>query len=162
MGLKVENVLCWIVVGLLDLRARGQSDDTSTERRGVFGDLRLGRFLQSGEEISQCRWCVVSGFVSLSLSLSLWAGVLVCGCRLPSSDRNKLGFLWFFTAKVTDSSKNCFKLFLFFDKFHRRFVMRWSYAQKPLFFHSEESLSTDNIRWMLSWTLVGIIILCVR
>ena len=29
------------------------------------------------------------------------------------------------------------------------------------FFHFEESLSTDNIRWMLSWTIVGIIILCV-
>ena len=32
----------------------------------------------------------------------------------------------------------------------------------PLFFHFEESLSTDNTQWMLSWTLVPIIILCVR
>ena len=29
------------------------------------------------------------------------------------------------------------------------------------FLHFEESLSTNNIRWMLSWALVTIIILCV-
>ena len=34
-------------------------------------------------------------------------------------------------------------------------------AETP-FFHFEERLSTDNIRWMLSWALVAIIILCVR
>ena len=34
-------------------------------------------------------------------------------------------------------------------------------AETP-FFHFEESLSTDNIWWMLSWVLVAIIILCVR
>ena len=42
------------MVGLLDLRIRGQSDVTGVERRGVFGDLRVSRFLQSGEEESQC------------------------------------------------------------------------------------------------------------
>ena len=55
------------MVGFLDLHARGQSDVTSAERRGVFGDLRLSRFLQSGEEESQCVYCVVSSF-SLSFS----------------------------------------------------------------------------------------------
>ena len=34
-------------------------------------------------------------------------------------------------------------------------------AETP-FFHFEESLNTDNIRWMLSWALVAIIILCAR
>ena len=49
-----KNVLYLIVVGLLDLRARGQSDVTSAERERVFGDLRICRFLQSGKEESQC------------------------------------------------------------------------------------------------------------
>ena len=43
-----------MVVGSLVLRARGQSDVMSTKRRGVFGDLRLSRFIQKGEEESQC------------------------------------------------------------------------------------------------------------
>ena len=42
------------MVGLLDLRARDQSDVTSAKRRGVFGDLGVSRLLQSGEEESQC------------------------------------------------------------------------------------------------------------
>ena len=144
-----KNVLCLIVIGLLDLRARGKSDVTSAERGGVFGDLRLSRFLQSGEEESQCGWCVVSSFAP-PLSLSLRAGVLVCGCRFPSFDlaplsRNlsfiaflsfdQIWFSLFFTAKVTDWSKITFYItFWFFDKFHRHFAMRWSFAQKPLFF----------------------------
>ena len=49
-----KNMLSLLVVGLLDLRACGQSDVTSAERRGVFGDLRVRRFFQSGEEESQC------------------------------------------------------------------------------------------------------------
>ena len=47
---KWKNVLCLIVVGLLDLRTRSQSDVMSVERRGMFGDLPLSRFLQSEEE----------------------------------------------------------------------------------------------------------------
>ena len=43
------------MVGLLDLRARGQSDVTSADRIEVFDDLRLSRYQQSGEEESQCR-----------------------------------------------------------------------------------------------------------
>ena len=39
--------------GRVVIRARGQSDVTSAERREVFGDLRLSRFLQSGEEENQ-------------------------------------------------------------------------------------------------------------
>ena len=39
-----DNVLCSIVVGLLDFPARSQSDVTSEERRGVFGDLRVSCF----------------------------------------------------------------------------------------------------------------------
>ena len=61
------------MVGLFDLGARGRSDVTSAERRGVFGDLRISRFLQRGEVESQCGWCVVLSFdppLSLSLSLS--------------------------------------------------------------------------------------------
>ena len=42
------------MIGVFDLCVHGQSDVTSAERRGVFGDLQLSRFLQSGEEESQC------------------------------------------------------------------------------------------------------------
>ena len=41
------------MVGLLDLRVLDQSDVTSAEMRGVIGDLRPSRFLQSEEEESQ-------------------------------------------------------------------------------------------------------------
>ena len=47
-----KNVLCLMVVGLLDLCVCGQLDVTGAEMRGVFGDLRVRRFLQSGEEES--------------------------------------------------------------------------------------------------------------
>ena len=50
----MENVLCLIMVGLLDFRARGRSDVTSAERRGVFSDLRLSSFFQSGKKEGQC------------------------------------------------------------------------------------------------------------
>ena len=54
MELKSRKyVLCLIMVGLFDLHVHGQSDVMCTERRGVFGDLRVSRFLQSGEEESQ-------------------------------------------------------------------------------------------------------------
>ena len=172
-----KNVLYLIAVGLLDLRACSQSDITSAERRGVFGNLRVSHFLQSGEEEGECGWCMVSSFASVCLSLSV--GVLVCGLLSafflsgPTVKKfvfyivflfwsDQIGFSLFFTAKVTDWPKNYFKLFLFFDKFHRHFAMHWSYEQKPLFFHFEESLSTNNIQWMLSWVLVVIIILCVQ
>ena len=49
-----KNILCLIVVGLLDLRVCSQSDVKGVERRGEFGDLRVSRFLQSGEEEDQC------------------------------------------------------------------------------------------------------------
>ena len=74
-----------------------------------------------------------------------------------------------------------FFCFFFGRKITFTLAMRWSYEQnfifwqisptfryalilcaEPPFFHFEESLSTDNIRWMLSWALVAIIILCVR
>ena len=105
------------MVGLLDLRVRGQSDVTGAERRGVFGDLWVSPFLQSGEEEGQWGWCMVSSFLSppLSLSLSLplsWSSgprtvvcfLLICARRRRnlsfisffSSDRIRLGFLWVF------------------------------------------------------------------
>ena len=123
------------MVVLLDLRARGQSDVTSVERGGVFGDLRLSRFLQSGKEESQGGWCVVSSFLSLSLSLSLshlefWSAE----CRLPSfdlaslsrnlsfisffsSDRTKLGFLCFLPWRARVSRKFSFTYFDFLTNF---------------------------------------------
>ena len=56
--------------GLLDLGTHDQSDVTSAERRGAFGDLRLSCFLQSGEEESQSP-------LSLSLSLSLYIYIYI-------------------------------------------------------------------------------------
>ena len=133
------------MVGLFDSRAYGQSDVMHAERRGVFSDLWLSRFLQSGEEEGQGGWCLVSSSTSLSLTFSqleFWS----TNCRPSSfdlsllrrilsfisffsSDQIKLGFLCF----LPHWPKNYFYLFSFFDKFHRHFSMRWSYAQKPLF-----------------------------
>ena len=50
MELKIrKNVLCLIVIRLLDLRIRRQSNVTGAERKRVFGDLLIFRFLQSGK-----------------------------------------------------------------------------------------------------------------
>ena len=152
------------MVGFLDLRARGQSDVTSEERRGIFDDLRLSRFLLSGEQESQWGWCMFSRKVNEgdacfrvspisfthSLSLSLRAGVLVCGYHLPSFDqaprsrnlsfiaflssgRIILSFLCFSSRKSRIGRKITFSYLYLFDNVHRHFGMRWSYAQKPLF-----------------------------
>ena len=137
---------------------------------GWFGDLQLSCLLQSEEEESQCGWCVVSSFASLTLRV----GVLVCGFfDLAPLSRNlsfiaflssgwiKLGFLCFLLQRPCIGQKITFNYFLFFDKFHRHMLCADPMCRSP-FFHSEESLNTDNIRWMLLWMLVGIIILCVR
>ena len=129
-----KNVLCLVVVGLLDLHSHGQSDVTSVERREVVDDLQLSCFLQSGEEDSQCGWCMVLSFAYLSLSLSLRAGVLVCGCHLPSFDlalllRNlsfiaflpsnwiKLGFFHFLPWRSWICRKITFNYFYFLTNF---------------------------------------------
>ena len=109
-----KNVQCLIVIGLLDLRVRGQSDVTGAERRGVFGIYGLfASFKAEKRKVNE-----VSSFTSVCLSVSqleFWS----VDCRLPSfdlcrrsrnlsfisffsSDRIRLGFLCFFTAKVTD------------------------------------------------------------
>ena len=48
-----KNIQCLIVVGFSDLRVCGQLDVKGAEMRGVFDDLRVSRFLQSGEEEGQ-------------------------------------------------------------------------------------------------------------
>ena len=137
----------------------------------VFGDLRL----QGGEEERQCGWWMVSRFASLSLSQIWSSGMLV-----------SFAFYWsvsavekfvFYSVFVFQSDQVVFSLFLprrsridgkiTFNYFY--FLTNFidiSLCADPMrrspFFQFEESLSTDNIRWMLSWTLVGIIILCVR
>ena len=88
------------MVGLFDLRACSPSDVTSAERKGVFGDLRLSRFLQSGKEESQCGWCVVLSFVRPPLSLRVGVSSLLVSSAFfwtaPLS-RN-LSFIAFFSS----------------------------------------------------------------
>ena len=141
----------------------------------MFGDLRVSRFFQNGEEEGQCGRCVVSSFAPPSLSLlEFW----VCWCRLPSfdlyplsrnlsfislfsSDRIRLEFLCFLPWRSRIDRKITFNYFYFWQissTFRDALILC---AETP-FLHFEESLSTDNIWWMLSWTLVAIIILCVR
>ena len=106
------------------------------------------------------------------LPLCLRVGVLVCRCRLPSFDlalqlRN-LSFIVFFS-----SDQIIWVFFVFYCEGHglaKKLLLiififwqissTFPYAQKPLF-HFEESLSTSNIRWLLSSMLVAIITLCV-
>ena len=139
-----KNVLCLIVVGLLDLCVHSQSDVMGAERRGVFSDLQVSRFLQSR---GRSMWVMCGFKFRLCLSqLEFWSAM---DCHLPSfdlsplsrnlsfisffsSDQIRLGFLCFLP-KVTDWLKNYFNYFLFFDKFHRHFAMCWSYVQKLLF-----------------------------
>ena len=112
---------------MLDLRVHGQSDVTGAERRGVFGDLWFSRFLQSEEEESQCGWCVVSSFASVSVSqLEFWSA----DCRLSSplsrnlsfisffsSDRIRLGFLWFLPRRSQIGRKITSNYFYFLTNF---------------------------------------------
>ena len=51
---------------MLDSLILTQSDVTGAERRGVFGDLLVSRFLQSREEESQYGGCMVLSFASVS------------------------------------------------------------------------------------------------
>ena len=85
------------MVGLLDLRVLGQSDVTVVERRGVFGDLRVSRFLQSGEEEGQCGWCMPSSFASVSVSLSWSSGLqtVVCLLMICSADEKFVFYIVF-------------------------------------------------------------------
>ena len=143
---KWENVLRFVVVGLLDLRACGPSDVTTAERRGVFGDLQLSRFLQSGEEESKCGWCVVLSFALLSLSQS-WSSSLLVVCLLFIWLRCQeiwllyrfsllIGSKWVFFVFYREDhglAEKLLLIILIFDEFHRHFAMRWSYPQKPLF-----------------------------
>ena len=115
--------------------------------------------------------------LALSLSLSLRAGVLVCGYRLPSFDLVPLSRNVFYSVFVFRSDHIEFYLFLprrsriarkiTFNYFHflTNFIdilLCIDPMRRNSFFHFEEILSTDNIWWMPSWTLVGIIILCGR
>ena len=124
------------MVWLLDLGVRGQSDITCAKRKGVFGDLRVNRFLQSGEEESQYGWCVVSSFASVCLSVSWSFGLRTVGCLLLIWLRCReicllyrfsllIGSDWVFFVFYREghglAEKNT--LFLFFDKFHRHYAM---------------------------------------
>ena len=69
---------------------------------------------------------------------------------------DQIGFSLLFTAKVTDWPKNyCYFLTNFID-----IALCTNRMHKNPFLYFEESLSTDNIQWMLLWVLVAIIILC--
>ena len=113
-----------------------------------FRVLPLSLFLRTGVS----RLLVLSAFfwsVPLSRNLSF--------ISFFSSDRIKLGFLCFLPRRSRIGRKITFNYFLtnfidislYIDPIHRN----------P-FFHCEESLSTDNIWWMLLWVLAAIII-CV-
>ena len=170
-----KNVLCLIVVGLLNLCICRQSDITGMEMRGVFGDLLVSRFLQSGEEENQCGWCVVLSFTSLSLSWNSSLRTVVCLLLICSAVEkfvfyiiflfwsDQIGFSLFFMVKVTDWLKNYFWLFIYLFFWQNSSTFCYAlipYREMP-FFHFEESLSTNNIQGMLLWVLVAILILCV-
>ena len=125
-------------------------------------------------------WFQVSPLsVCLSLSLSLsWSSGLQTDCRLPSfdqtpllrnlsfisffsSDQIILGFLCFLPRRSRIGWKITFDYFYFLTNFIDISLCA-DPMRRNLFFHFEESFSTDNIRWMFPWMLVAIVILCVR
>ena len=125
--------------------------------------------------------------LSLSLSLSVCLSLPLSLCqlefwsadrRLPSfnlsplsrnlsfisffsSDRLRLGFLCFLPRRSRIGWKLLLIIFIFLTNLSTfRYAPNW--CSETLFLHFEESLSTDNTRWLFSWALVAIIILCVR
>ena len=152
---RYKNVLCLIVVGLLDLRVCGQSDVMGAERRGVFGDLQVSRFLQSGEEESQCGGSMVSSFAYVSLPLNWSSG-------LPSFDLlrcHRICLLYCFSLLIKShwvffvilpqrswiGRKITFNIFIFWQ-ISLTFQYTLILCTETPFFHFEESLTTDNIQ----------------
>ena len=144
------------------------------ERRGVFGELWVRRFLQSGEEESQCGWYIVSSFAPPP---SLWSSslrtvvclLLICPCCRETCLLYRffllIGSNWVFFVFYREGLGLAEKLLLIifiFWQISSTFRYALILSAETHFFHFEESLSTDNIRWRLSWALVAIIILCVR
>ena len=72
---------------------------------------------------------------------------------------DQIGLSLFFTTNIHGLVK---KLLLIIFIFFIDISLCTDPMHKSPFFHFEESLSIDNIWWMLLWTLAGIIILCVR
>ena len=121
-------LVCGGIVGLT--RTRSIRCYGCREERGVRW---FSHFLQSGEEESQCGWCVVSSFVSVSFSLSqleFW----FADRRLPSfdlcplsrnlsftsffsSDRIRLGFLCFLPWRSLIGRKITLNYFHFLTNF---------------------------------------------
>ena len=168
MELKIEKkypiLNCGRIVGL----TRTRSDVTVAERRGMYGDLRVSLSLQSGEEESQCEWCVVSIFAPLSLSLSpplslslsppslspSWSSgprTIVCFLLIWPHCREicllyrfslLIGSDWVFF--IFYRGKLLLIIFIF-----RQISLTFRYAlilcAEPPFFDFEESLSTDDI-----------------
>ena len=148
---KWKNVLCLVVVGLLDLRARGQSDVMRVERRrGTFGDLQLSRFLQNGQEESQCGWCVVSSFTSLSFFLRAGVSSLLVLSAFflisPAVEKFVFDIVFPFWSDQIEFSlfwigrKITFNYFYFLTNF----IITWSYAQDPFSFLKKVSASITS------------------
>ena len=79
-----------------------------------------------------------------------------------SSDRIKLGFLCFFYREGHGlAEKSLLLIFFFLTNFIDISLCADPMRRNPFFLHFEESLSTDNIRRMVSRSLDAIIILCV-
>ena len=96
---------------MLDLRARGQSDVASEERRGVLAASFKSekRKFNVGDAWSR----VSPNSLSLSLYLFLRAGVLVCRCRLPSFDlaplSRNLSFIAFLSSDLIELVFLCYR-----------------------------------------------------
>ena len=127
-------------------------------------------------------WFRISPLSLFSLSqLGFW----ICWCRLlfwsgPTVKKYIFYIVFLFWLDRIGSDQIGFSLFfVFYRKCHRlaekllliififwqissTFCCALILCAEPPFFHFEESLSTDNIRWMLLWALVAIIIWWVR
>ena len=144
------------MVGLLDLRTRSQSK----WRRGKSMWVMRGfvfRLFTPPPSLSQSWSSSLRAPFSFFFDLAPVSRNLFFIALLPS-DRIKFGFL-FLPRRSRIGRKITFNYFYFLTNFIDISLRTDPMLRSP-FFHFEESLSTDNIRWMLLWTLVGIIIFC--
>ena len=112
--------------------------------------------------------------LSLSLSWSSGLQIVVCFPLICSAIEkfvffivflfwsDQIGFFFVFLLQKSRIGWKITFVYIIFWQISSTFHYALILCAETPFFHFEESLSANNIRWMLLWVLVAIIILCTR